>query len=429
MKRKIAVILAALILSACVQGNGGNENNMDENWITTWSSSQRGVGIFPQDDSGHTVHFSVPIQIGGDKVKISFSNYYGDEAVEIEEIGISNDENNNFIPLTFNGKKELVLEPKQDVESDEIDLEITQDSKLFVRVHYTDVSQEKRPTSAAIGVDDIVRSKKNVKMMDGAIEIDPTVVDDFPEGSEANLYKDAMEMWNIHFATSIQSVHVYNEESNGSIVAFGDSITEQGHWVNPLRDAVRNKSEGKMTVLNTGISGNRLLKNMNLPGRRYQYFGMSGLSRFEHDVFEINKNVKSVIISLGVNDIHQPGSNDLFSVEDLPTAQEMIEGYESLIKISKEKGVKVYLTTITPFKGYEGSDMKYEEKEKLRLEINNWIENNKEVDGVYDFNKAVSEDGISLNPEFEQDEKDHLHPNADGGLRMSEQIIVDDLIK
>ncbi len=95
-------------------------------------------------------------------------------------------------------------------------------------------------------------------------------------------------------------VEVDSPKALGTIVAFGDSITDgvgattgaNRRWPDIL--ANRLQAAGKhWAVANAAISGNRILS----PG-----MGESALARFDEDVLSL-PNVKYVIVFEGVNDI------------------------------------------------------------------------------------------------------------------------------
>ena len=122
--------------------------------------------------------------------------------------------------------------------------------------------------------------------------------------------------------------------------------------------------------------------------------------RFDRDILQ-QSGVNTLIIFQGVNDI-----GNSRHVEQ--TTTRLIAAYERFIKDAKEKGMKVYLATITPFKG-NGYYSFYHEA--ARQYVNNWIRKCEKVDGIIDFDELVrdsndpeklqqpySEDGLHLTP-------------------------------
>ncbi|MGO4426167.1 SGNH/GDSL hydrolase family protein, partial [Streptomyces sp. MCAF7] len=194
----------------------------------------------------------------------------------------------------------------------------------------------------------------------------------------------------------------------GSVVAFGDSITDgfgsasdaNSRW--PDRLAERLAAAGTpRPVLNSGIGGNLLLHDS-------PWYGDRAGARFRRDVLD-KPGVRSVILLQGLNDIG-------FSEVDLPTykpdpqvsAEQVIAGYRELIARAHARGVRVVGATILPFKGAEYHTARSEAK---RAAINEWIRTSGEFDGVVDFAEVMASpsDPLALDPAY--DSGDHKHPN------------------
>ena len=103
----------------------------------------------------------------------------------------------------------------------------------------------------------------------------------------------------------LASVDVLAPAEAGAIVAFGDSITDgvgatldtDRAWPSLLAATLAaGWSRCALGVVNTGLSGNRLLR----PG-----FGVSALARFDRDVLG-HAGVRWMIVLLGINDITFP---------------------------------------------------------------------------------------------------------------------------
>ena len=103
------------------------------------------------------------------------------------------------------------------------------------------------------------------------------------------------------------------------------------------------KSSKDLSVVNEGISGNRLLHTV---------IGPNVLSRFDRDVIA-QTNVAFVIVLVGINDI----GFSAIQVPDSPfavqavTAEEMIQAYRQLITRAHLKGIKIIGGTLLPFEG------------------------------------------------------------------------------
>jgi len=88
-----------------------------------------------------------------------------------------------------------------------------------------------------------------------------------------------------------------------------------------------------------------------------------------------------------------------------------------MIRKAHDKGLKVYLATITPYGKSFYDDSFF--KEAARQTVNQWIRTNKEADGFIDFDEAMRdpEHPSQLRGDLQED---WLHPNAKGYQVMGE---------
>jgi len=197
------------------------------------------------------------------------------------------------------------------------------------------------------------------------------------------------------------------------IVPFGDSITDGARSTSggdhrwPDRLAVRLAAAAKgrpVAVVNTGISGNRVLSDGVIP-----IFGQSALSRFDRDVLSI-PGASHVVVLEGVNDL---GGNPA------PTAEQLIAGYRQLIMRAHVHGLKIYGATILP---YGGAAYFRPEGEAARQKINAWIRTSHEFDGVVDFDAAMRDPAKPEKMKAELQSGDWLHPNDAGYRAMGDAV-------
>jgi hypothetical protein len=140
--------------------------------------------------------------------------------------------------------------------------------------------------------------------------------------------------------------------AEGTVVAFGDSITD-GYGSAPNADnrypderAERLVEAGSPRgVANSGVSGNKLLTDSPCSGDR-------GLARFQRDVLD-QPGLRSVIIQLGNNDIGQGGNEPvgICGASPVVTADQVIEGYRTLLRSARAKGLRIVGATLGPTKG------------------------------------------------------------------------------
>ncbi len=219
------------------------------------------------------------------------------------------------------------------------------------------------------------------------------------------------------FRAFLSVIEVDSSKALGTIVAYGDSITDgvgstagaNHRWPDILAD--RLQAAGKhWAVANAAISGNRILS----PG-----MGESALARFDEDVLSL-PNVKYMIVFEGVNDIgnrfgkrgpNQPNIPGLDQPEI--TAEQMIAGYKQLIERAHAKGIKVIGAPIGP---YKGASYWSEEGEAARQKINDWIVKGGAFDGVTRIDTAFADPADPRQMREGYHAGDHLH-GSDAGLK------------
>lgn len=101
------------------------------------------------------------------------------------------------------------------------------------------------------------------------------------------------------------------------------------------------------------------------------------------------------------------------------SAQEIIQGYQQIIRRVHAQGLKIYAGTLTPFQGAAYYDAAAEVKRSF---VNFWIRTSGDFDGVIDFDAATRDPAnpLKLRPEF--DSGDNLHPSDAGYEAMGNAI-------
>ncbi|MHA7961843.1 FG-GAP-like repeat-containing protein [Streptomyces sp. L500] len=202
--------------------------------------------------------------------------------------------------------------------------------------------------------------------------------------------------------------------SAGTVVLLGDSQTDGAHttadgnrrWPDVYARALRATDRDKpMTVVNAGISGNRVLAD----GDQAEA-GPSALNRFDRDVLAV-PNVKSVLLYEGINDIGLAGSS----------APEVISGIRQLAARAHSAGLTFTVATIPPFKGFERYTPA---KDKVRQEVNDYIRSTPDIDAHVDFDLATRD---PLNPArlfagYYGRGDDRLHFSDNGSQALSDAI-------
>lgn len=216
------------------------------------------------------------------------------------------------------------------------------------------------------------------------------------------------------FGVLLQGVDVQTDRATGVIVTFGDSITEgvtatpggPGGWPERLGSRLWGESD-RWSVVNAGIAGNRLLRRGS---------GPSGLERLDADAIAV-QGIRCLIVLEGINDIGRP-MQAAYAHEAI-TARDLIAGYRQVIARGHASGIRVVLATLLPF---EGASYFSEGGEAMRQQVNAWIRETGEADGVIDFDVATRDPARPSSLLAAYDSGDRLHPSDAGYATMAESV-------
>lgn len=378
-------------------------------WVTYWSKAQRGLQLVSEDIVNRTIRFQIKHMPCTACIRIRFANHYGEQAVRISNVHVYAPSGHQT--ATFVNASQMKIEPKQSCISDDIHIHLKHHDTLTIAYTIPAHHEQDLPASAFGSEGTAISLEPQTLAITSHMETVPSAV---KKRLQASYYEKLVYV--------LSGIDILTNEFHHTIVAFGDSITEQGFWLDAIRPALE---EQGYTVVNQGISGNRLLRDMqylkltpSLPALTKlpltnQIFGSAAIDRFVRDVYDAHVNVSHVILAIGINDIYQPDSACALANE-LPTLQALIKGYQRLIEQAKAYGSKVLACTITPFTGATNITT---EKEELRLCLNDWILHHPSIDYAIDVSKEVSTEDYCLLPQY--DSGDHLHPNQAGGKAMA----------
>ncbi len=363
-----------------------------EKWITTWTQAHTDGSLLCGEHKDHTVRASITTYISGDAIRIRVSNQTGKKPVQICQVSVQT-EDSAIIPVTFQSKNAVTLQPKQSLYSDPVSLSVNAGHELVFSMAFQGVA-----TSGNQLPENVRYSTKGNYAM-----------------SEQMPFAKVKKRDLIHGLTPVlpvlSGVEVMSEEDKQVIVCFGDSITQQSHWTKPL-GAMLYEAGDNTIIINKGIGGNRLLSGTN-SGLGAMY-GLAGMDRFGIDVLE-ETGVTGVIFAMGTND--NAMARSLKALENC-NAEKLMAGLLDLVSLSKKAGLKTYIATITP----RGGSMGYRDyHEAERQKLNQLIRSCDVIDGVIDFDAATRS---AENPEFMAercDSGDHLHPGPIGGKRMAQE--------
>ena len=219
----------------------------------------------------------------------------------------------------------------------------------------------------------------------------------------------------------LADVEVRGGTATGAIVAIGDSITDgrgvgddsNARWTDVFaRRLAAARQPVRLSVVNAGIGGNRVLLDGNGPGL---------MARFDRDVIA-RPNVRYAIVLEGVNDL---GVLTRDAPADAATRRAMVAAmlasYRQLSARAHAHNIHLIGATITPLVGndyYHASP----QTEATRQAINAAIRQAGIFDAIIDFDAAIRDPAHPdrLLPKY--DGGDHLHPNEAGYRAMAEAI-------
>lgn len=400
-----------------------------QNWIGTWAAGpQRAIPGGVKSFRNQTLRLIVHTSTGGRTVRIKIANIFGDRPLVIGNAHIARrTDRANIDPssdrlLKFDKQSSLTVPAGSFAVSDPVDLDVSALSDLAISLFFPG------PTTATTL--HILAQQTNYVS---------------PEAGDFTAQMNFPVAKTISFWPFLAGVDVISSPRGAAVVAFGSSLTDgdgstkdaNRRWPDVLAERFQRNGDPELGVLNEGIIGNRLLNDREDPrqlggppplGPVFEQLGSAlgeaGLKRFERDVLSQTK-VKYVIVGLGVNDILFPGS--FVPATQAVTSQDLIHGYRQLIAQAHKQGIRVIGTTIPPFEHALFREPRFEsfytpEKEKSREEVNAWIRNTREFDGVIDFDTAVRDPNrpTELLPAY--DSGDHLHVNDAGNVAQGNAI-------
>ncbi|MEO8308006.1 MAG: SGNH/GDSL hydrolase family protein [Pseudomonadota bacterium] len=350
----------------------------------------------PAKVEAQTVRMVARATIAGRAVRVALSNAFGHAPVHVDAVQIARAADGSAIragsghALTFGGRMDVVLAPGAQIYSDPIEFDVAAQADLTVSLF---LATDSGPTTAhAIGMRAAWLAPGN-----------QVAAEKLENATEFRSY-----LW-------LAGIEVLASANAATIVAFGDSITD-GFGTTPDADAAwpavlarrlsAQRNEPPRSVINMGISGNRVLR---------EGAGSSALARFDRDVLS-RPGVKWLVLLEGINDIGFSAIPGLPASEKT-TAEEIIAGYRLLIGRAHLHGLTIIGCTLMPF---EGVNTYTESSEKMRQDVNRWIRTSGQFDKVVDLDAATRDPAAPTKLQAAFDSRDHIHPNDAGNKAMAE---------
>ena len=367
--------------------------SLAQNWVGTWATAPQTVvrSFMPYNNcmTNRSVRQVVKVSIGGDVIRLKLSNIYSMQPVEIRSIYIAHAKDSFSIDaksaqyFKFGNSYKTVIPAGKQIVSDALKFNLRNLERVAITINYT--SAPEVPTVH-------MGSRTTSYIMKGV----------------TNAHSNFEKAFRENHWYNISGIDVYTMSNNMSAIAImGNSITDgkcstdnaQNRWPDVMSEMLQLKHKiTNQGVLNLGIGNNRVT----VPGG----FGALAKERFDRDIL-MQSGVKKVIIFEGINDIGAAKSGNSETV-----ARQIIESIQGMVRKAKARKMKVYLGTITPFKG-AGYYSHFHEA--ARLYVNDWIRSQaKNVDGILDFAKLLQDPNDDRRMKREYASNDWLHPNPAG---------------
>ena len=378
-------------------------------WVTAWGTSQNGLGMNAATNT--TVRMIARVTIAGDAVRIRLDNTFGPTPLavgrayvgqRIQEAALAPGSNRQVV---FSGSPRVMIPPGGSVTSDPVPMKVLAQQDLAVTLYVPDASVRPSQHSGAQATSYVAAN--------GAGDVAAEEAGTPFTGTTTSLW------W-------LKAIDVLSSSATGSIVAFGDSITDgtcstvdaHDRWEDllavrlALDAAGRGQPDAHKAVVNEGIGGNTVTRERLQPPPD----STPGVERLERDVLS-HHGVTHVVLFMGTNDIRR----------EAPAAQ-VIAGIQDIVTRVKARGLAVVGATIIPRHNRppaENNTGWNATKTRVRREVNQWIRTKAPFDAVIDFDAVVQDPGNGdlIYPPFNCG--DGIHPSPRGYYEMGRSVRLD----
>jgi lysophospholipase L1-like esterase len=420
-----------------------------EPWVAAWTTSPQGVYpygytvgqpgplgevvpgaeqprleyAFPDEQArDQTLRMVVHPGIGGEEWRVELSNRFGTQPVTFGSATAALQQSGaTVVPgtdrqLTFDGRPSVTLQPGEEVRSDPVGLEIAdadaQRSGVAVSLHVEGASGPMTWHAASFTTSYVTDP--------GAGDHTGDLTDEaFPHATTSWFFLTGLEV---------------QREDAGTVVAFGDSITDgffstingNDRWPDVLQRRLPAADDGEVvSVANQAIAGNMVTRVGRLPGGCTPCDGPPAVDRLDADVLA-QPGLRAVVLLEGINDLGGGGA----------TAADVMAGMADIADRVHAAGVPIIGATLTPSGGAAGGLANYgtAETDEQRRAVNDFIRTSGTFDAVVDFAAATADpaDPSRLLPAYDTNSSvggpgDHLHPNRAGFLAMGSAFDLEEL--
>ncbi len=390
LKSSWRVALTTVLVAALTFGLiAGADAAPKASWFAAWGFSQQGLAT--ETLTNQTIRMITRPTLAGDAVRVTLENTFGTQPLIIGAAYVGYRTNGALLvpgsntPLTFGGSTSVTIPAGGKAVSDAAALAIQAMQDVAISLYI--------PGS---GVP--VSQHTNARVTSFATASGNHAAEE--AATNFTLTRTAMYF--------VAAVDVLSSTASGSIICFGDSITDgtgstldgydRWHDILGLRLLIDSKAKKRFGVVNEGIGGNRIIHP---PAA-----SPLAVDRLDRDVLS-RSGADTVIFFEGTNDVAGGA-----------TAEEVIGGAQQIIDRVKAAGLQIIGVTMIPRHNAAWTAFMTEQ----RHIINDWIRNQAKFDAIIDFDAIVRDPNNPdlINPIL--DLGDHIHPNPLGYLIIGSTI-------
>ncbi|MGC0387386.1 SGNH/GDSL hydrolase family protein [Streptomyces sp. SAI-129] len=399
--------LAASASTAAAPDDAGPDRRPGGNaWFTSWASSQQGLAPTPLRDQ--SMRMITHLSQGGDAVRIRVQNTFGAAPLTVDAATVAHSAGKDAatqgrpLPVTFDGRREVVIPPGGEVWSDPTGLRTAAQDDVAVSLSVSGTVVPGRHDSA-------FRTNYLTPPGSGDHTADPAGTA-FTGTTGSTLL--------------VSAVDVRNPRLRGTLVAYGSSVvdgtgsTDCGpdcdrpganlRWTDDLARRITSElpATRQFALANAGIGGTTSAATC--PGIGESVRGLDAAARLERDVLALH-GVTGVLYYYGTNDL--PAGCDAAQIQ---------ASYREVFQRLRAAGVKVYVTPITPRPGY--TDQHNRDRHAVGTFVAKWNSCGGTCDGILPFDQVLKDPvrPNSIYPPY--DTGDGVHANIAGQRALADIV-------
>jgi lysophospholipase L1-like esterase len=414
--RKLAAAYGAVLLSQFTVSPTAFAADASGHWVTAWATALQPIperADLPPlyrapEVAGRTVRQIIYPTLSGSAARVHVSNVYGKGPLVIEDLRLARSaggaaaQTADEVRVTFGGKTAVTVPAGGALDSDPVRVNVAGGAPYAI--------------SSYMGPEQRIVAWHRVSNQINFVSALGNHAGD--ASSDAFRGRFTQFAWVTGLAVEAPSSY--------AVAAIGDSITDgmrsslnqNRRWPDALARRFAQAGDRSTAIVNLGISGNRLLSDS-------PCYGDALVKRFDRDVLE-RAGVKTAVLLIGINDINfaempARAGLDCDFPHTLVTAADLIRGYQRVIAMAHQHGIRLYGATLTPA-------ALPPQRESIRLAVNQWIRTGHAFDGVVDFDAVLRDPAQPERLRRSYDSGDHIHPSDAGYTAMADAVPLEALV-